>query len=301
MSNSRKPTAKSVERNSEPAALTEAPAVTAEIVQPALPTLEAPQAKTSVSILDEQQVLTSKRYIKGAFEFRAPSEILTPVIGELSKLKLDITITGSQANANGNTDSTINKAFGRVMLHVRHELAEGLTYEMGVMYALDLTVPKAKIYRGIKVMACLNQCIFGADDIVTINLNNGKELDTVTSYIEEFAKRMKTAENLVRNLKAYKMNEEQVRRAIGDMIIKTVTDKGQTGTTTIMRAIEMLYDSTSKYFVKQEGFSAWHLYNALTEYFEKKVNFWDIPEKAYSTYSLIEHVAGAKQLDLPLN
>lgn len=255
-------------------------------------TAQTPAPVTAV-IHDKDGILQSKRYVKGAMEFRSPADNLNPLIDLLRPLNCEITVEGSGDVTNANDDSSINRAYSRTMLKVKRTIDEELSYEMGVMFALDLGIPQVKLFRGVKVNACLNQCIFGADDLRKLNVSSAMETEVLTKYVADFNAHLDAVQQRVRTMKATFLTEPQVKERIGEMIVACTIAKRPAGTTSILRSIELLFKATSKYYVKQDGFNEWLFYNSLTEDYNRKIDFFDIPEKSFDAYRLVtEKVSG---------
>jgi hypothetical protein len=245
---------------------------------------------SGVEVIDPEDILNSKRYLKGAIEYPAPSELLRPAIEALGRTGGRMTLTGSHEAANRNTDGTTNTAYGRLNLICRYEIDNEMWYEVGVLVAYDMNVPRVKVYRGMKVSACLNLCIWGAEDMVKFDLSAGMNLEIIGQYITSVTAQIERSREIVQRLKGIEIQQNLMGQIIGKMLLHTIEQKAANGTTPILKAADMFSDSKSKYYYKQEGFNAWQLYNGFTEYFAEKVNFFDIPEKTRDTYKLLHDI-----------
>lgn len=245
------------------------------------------QPTSAITVNDPKDVMNSKRYVKGGAEYKSPGEILQPVIELLAKTSGTLTLTGGNEQSNANTDGSLNVSYGRLNLVACFTIDKDLFYEIGVLIAFDLQIPKIKIYRGAKVSACLNLCIFEADDVVKFDITNGVNTTLVETYLGQLTARIEKVGQLVTRLKGIQITPVQLEAALGKMMVRTSEDKLAHGTTTILSGIETMTDEKSKYYYKQENFNAWLFFNSFTEYMNKRVNFFDIPDKARDIYSLI--------------
>ncbi len=65
------------------------------------------------------------------------------------------------------------------------------------------------------------------------------------------------------------------------------------GTNEILAGVKLFSDETNKYYYKNPGFNAWNLYNSFTEYYGKKVNFFEVPDKTrdlFEEYAEVIHL-----------
>lgn len=242
------------------------------------------------TISDPSNVLNSKRYMKGLIGYQSPQEIFAPVFELLKKLNCKISLQGDSIVKNQNEDGTENIAYGRLNITARYEISEEIFYEIGVLAAFDLGIPKLKIYRGARTSACLNLNIWGADDIQKFDVSQGIEISSVNNYIRSISIKIAETKKFVDDLKAVKIPQENLATIIGLLTLKTIEGKTANGINSITSAINLLTDEKSKYFYKQENFNAWLLYNSLTEGYNEKVSFFDIPEKSFQTFKLIKNI-----------
>jgi hypothetical protein len=263
------------------------------------PTESVPVNNLEAIVLhDPLNVLSSKRYVKGGAEYKSPGEILQPVIELLRTTSGKLTLTGANEQNNANNDGTLNVSYGRLNLVARFDIDQELFYEIGILIAYDLQIPKIKIYRGAKVSACLNLCIFNAEDVVKFDVSNGVNIELVQTFLGQVTERIAKVHELVTRLKGAKISPEQVETLVGRMMVKTIENKLAHGTTTILSGLDALTDDRSKYYYKQPDFNGWLFFNSFTEYMEKRVNFFDIPDKARDIYSLVSDVSASQNSQL---
>jgi len=256
------------------------------IETPVIPAEEIQNAEViSSKLMDTENVLTSKRYVKGALQFITPAELLKTTLEIFEKEDCNVIIKGSEAVKVAEEDGTENVSFGRVNLLANYKIDEEISYEIGILTAFDLSSPKLKLYRGAKTNACLNLNVWGAEDIIKVDVSNGINLTILKGFIEQIGEQVKKSRELVDTMKAKKLLPEQVPTLIGDMLFKTISEKYVNGTTTIVQAAQHLTNPESKYYYKREGFNYWDLYNAFTENFNARIALFDIPEKSAAIFA----------------
>jgi hypothetical protein len=248
------------------------------------------EPKKEVLVIDPQGVLQSKRYVKGATEFKTPAEILNPLLGLLGKTGGKLTLTGDHEATNANADKSKNVAYGRLNLVARYEIDTEIFYEVGVLVAFDLTIPRVKIYRGTKTRVCMNLSIFEAEDIIKFELGQGINFAQVETFLKDITKKIEETVKIINKLKSIKIPHDAVHSILGKMLMATDRANFQNGLTPILRAAELFKDDKSRYYYKQDNFNGWLLFNAFTEYYDKKIHFFDIPEKTRDTYILLKDI-----------
>jgi hypothetical protein len=242
------------------------------------------------TITDTQNILQSKRFVKGGIEYKSPLEILEPCIKLLSTTGGNLHLTADKEQSNANQDSSINRSFARLNLVSHYEIDSEMFYEIGVLIAYDLQIPRVKVYRGIKVAACTNLCIFKSDDMVKFDISAGINEEQVQAFIIGLTEQIAEARRIVQRLKALPITPETMQNIIGRMMLGTKEQNLMNGTTSILRAVDLLTDSKSRYYYQQRDFNAWQLFNSFTEYFGEKVNAFDIPEKTRDTFHLLKGI-----------
>jgi len=246
-----------------------------------------------VVINDVNNVFESKRYVKGFTQFPTPKELLQPVLDIAHLLNVDsIHLVGENVIKNANDNGDENISFGRLNMITRFAIDEEMFYEVGLLVALDMAVPKVKVYRGAKVKACLNLCVFGEEDIITFDVNEGMNIDVIKSYLESATNKIQEVISIVKRMKEIPVLSGDVHKVIGHLFMKTIEETKTSGTNAILSGVNYLTDSTSKYYYKQDGFNLWLLFNAFTEYFEagKKTKLYDIPEKVKEFFIMLQEV-----------
>lgn len=242
----------------------------------------------AVNIMDEHNVIESKKYVKGRIAFDEPKNIIMRFVELLSQFVNTVVIKGSHEVINKNVDNSENIAYGRFSVIADLSVAESIFYRVGFMYAYDLAIPKFKMFRGANVQACNNQCVFNDEDCVTIALTSDDEFKYAEKYMAEIGNHIKTISDTINSMITKTLTIQESEHLIGKMIFRQAEKLRPAGTNSIMYAVDQLINPKSVYYIKQPNFSLWTLYNAITEYHTKS-NIWDIPEKALDTFKMLKY------------
>jgi hypothetical protein len=245
-------------------------------------------------IFTEQEIINSCGYVKG-LEYEAPRDLLAGTL-EIEPEKFEISLGGAKEQISINDDGTENISFGRVNVMYTFKLSEDMQYNLGLIVALDKGKPIAKIYSGMQVIACMNMCIFGAEQVQKFDI-----LTTGMSYQEIFRNEFKKIEEkvfkgkqIIKWLKEIFISEEEINEINGFILMNLTREKGIAGTNPVLSAIKDQCNKSSKYYAKN-GLSGWMYYNSLTEYLEPHVHILDIPEKALNLFSVIREYFNSKE------
>jgi hypothetical protein len=160
-------------------------------------------------------------------------------------------------------------AYGRAFVEARLGLEEeGMTRTIGVAFAFDLGAPQVQVYHGSVVSACTNLTIFATGGVVTLNyLQHASRvagaLDIAAEAIDDDFKALVAK---AQELKATTYDAGDVRKKIGEMVLKSQQKGTQFDPSLVMNAAGLLVQPTSRYALAPDGStSAWNLYNALTQ------------------------------------
>lgn len=253
-------------------------------------------------IIDEDGILQSKRYVRNGMQFSTPTEFLQPIINIVGQFEhTELVLTGENKTENANADGSINISYGRLNLVTKFNVTDELFYEVGLLIALDLGQPKIKLYRGAKVRACLNLCIFQKDDVIEFKITDGVSLEMVQTYLTSVAAKISEVNRIVSSMKEIIILPSQLEQIIGHLVVNTKNNNTKNGTSSILSAVDLLLDDKGKYYYKQPNFNLWLLYNACTEYFGGKTAFFDVPEKTRDFYLMLRDLLMNPQTSLSLN
>jgi len=241
----------------------------------------------------QEQILNSKAVVKtfgnnGSRDFPSPAEYLAGLTN-VSPDAFEQHLECSHIEISKNEDETENIVFKRFNLHYTFNIDEELQYNLGLVVALDKAKPIAKIYSGVQVKACLNMCIFNADQKFRFDLDSDGN-SYKTFFREEFIKCYEKAEKgklIIAELKKIHLPHEKVLILNAAILEKVFSENLVMGSNPIIQGIKLQADKESKYFAK-DGLSAWLYYNSLTEYLDKKIHVLDIPEKALEIFECLK-------------
>lgn len=270
------------------------PAVEPDIVSAVVAGTQLQQAEimlpAHVELEDTKGVLTSKGYMKGMIEYASPAKMLSGTIDVMRRLNIDgckLRLDGEAEQKNINADGSKNVSFGRLNLIAEFDIDEDTHYEIGVLIALDLSQPRIKIFRGARVRACNNLCVWGADDIIECKFVEGVNHNFVENMLLNAALHIEKSISIIQALKAMPVTPVQVEALVGRIIYRTESEKKLCGTTSVLYGVKLMVDPKNKYYAARTGFNGWDFYNACTEYFDGKVSAFDIPEKSRDLYTLL--------------
>tara|TARA_R110002111_G_scaffold249679_1_gene313683 strand:- start:8872 stop:9684 length:813 start_codon:yes stop_codon:yes gene_type:complete len=238
----------------------------------------------------QEQILNSKGFVKGMTNFDTPSRLFENLLNiepETYKVKLE----GSHEVINLNDDQTENVSFGRLNVQYKFMLDDAIAYNLGLIIALDKGKPIAKIYSGLQVQACLNMCIFNADQIQKFDISTTGDSykDVFKSEFKKVAEKIEKGNLIINTLKSINLEPEKICTLNGAILENIIKNNGIAGTNPILNGIKLQTSRDSKYF-SENGLNAWLYYNSLTEYLDKKVHILDIPEKALNIFSCVKDV-----------
>lgn len=235
-------------------------------------------------VIDDNGVLQSSSLIKNGIVYPAPAAVINPIIAMFGNAS-EIRATGENEIEIVSADVKYT-AFQRFNVIAKFQVDEEFFYEVGVLFALDLQVPKVKVYSGPVVRACLNLSVFGSDTLAKFDLTSNSMLDTVAVCVQTIAHRMTEARNTILKLKSVSLTPEITEKFIGAMSFNCVSSRSQFGNNYFNEGVKLLANDKSKYYYKQENFNAWLFYNAFTENI-KKSSIFDMADKSKDFYSMV--------------
>jgi len=267
---------------------------TSEVVleQPKTPLEIVPPTETP-TFEDPENVMGSKRYVKGLVEYLAPATIIQPILTELKAHHLKPVLSADKPVIVGDEGQTQHRAYGRINVVTSIHIDDEITYELGILTALDIAKPQIQIYQGPRVRACLNLCIFEAQHVTTFLLTNTPDWSILTNYITTQTDRIKNAIETIQTMKTRKITIPEVHRAIGHMLFEVQGQRKGAGENAITYGMTLMKDDRHKYSFRNPDFNHWTFYNALTEYYgAKKIDLFDVPDKVLDTSVLLNNALG---------
>ena len=236
------------------------------------------------SIIDEMNVLNSSSLVKNNTTYATPRQLIEPLIIHLNGAQ-EVRCSGSDELEIINNEISY-KAFQRFNVIAKFPVDEEFFYEVGVLVALDLQVPKIKVYSGAKIAACLNLSLFGHDTCSKFDLNANSVNDTIIATIMNLGEKIAKTKETISRLKNVELSNSTVEQFVGAIALGNSSTKNNFGTNYLSQGIALISDPMNKYYYKQDNYSAWKFYNAFTENI-KKANIFDMADKAKDFYSLV--------------
>lgn len=243
---------------------------------------EAPRELSEFTVIDSAGVLKSKGFVQGLINYPTPEQLLMPVLATFRNYVKSVTIQGDGEVKNANEDGTENVSFGRLAVIAEIEVDDELTYRIGFTAALNMRVGKVKIFRGVNVRACTNQCIFGnTDDVIKFDIATGNNIETLRVFLANYAEHLQKALATIQRMKAIHLTPEALRTITGALLFEAESRRSEAGTIAINNAVKLMVDPQGIYNAAN-GLNLWKYYNAVTEYYTEKSDFFDIPTKTAS-------------------
>lgn len=146
-----------------------------------------------------------------------------------------------------------------------------LTSEIGFVYALDGKAPEMRAYKGKRVTVCTNQCVFGADNVTSLNLAKSTThaiYDSLRRYVDNAAKDYDLYKTTVEKLANNSLSGSKLKERIGHVIWECKKNT-KLGFICASDMVTYLQDGKSKYALTNDTTNDWVLYNACTESLKK--------------------------------
>ena len=250
-----------------------------------------------------EKLQESKRFVNPKnkmFSFEHPMDYLAPFQEIMQGIDVQWTFKVDSEVVNADRESEVeNTAYGRFAAIARMPVEYNLNvaditpqfnnmyHEIGLVYALDTTKPEIKAFSGKKVDVCLNQTVFGADNVTSV-LMAGLRRNDIYTYLHNYAKTALEEtlkyRQFVERLVEQKLVGSQLHEHIGDLVLYAMKDK-YLGITSVMDAIKMITDEKTMYYgMGDAGTNKWITYNACTKAIQK-ANMFDEPTRAIALQS----------------
>jgi hypothetical protein len=229
----------------------------------------------------EKDLIESKIFVPNneIFSFLPPMDYIQPFndvvksIGGTTMYEAEI---GSK-NLNADADLGANTAYSRVSVKIKMPsefdivtddvFFKDLFGEIGLVYALDTQKPEMKVWRGNRVFVCTNQCVFGADNVTSIQLKDGREhiYERVSRYIDQAMVQRQYHIDKIEMLTEQSYSGGKLNEKIGEMFRYGLSNK-KLGVNVISATLKSIESKTSRYSLDENGsITGWKLYNAVTE------------------------------------
>lgn len=243
----------------------------------------APPAPQVANVIDNENILQSHSLVRNGIIYPNPRSVIMPVI-EILNTAQEIRVTGENALEIDNNGSK-QIAFQRFNVIGNFAVDEEYSYEVGMLAALDLSVPKVKVYTGASIRACLNLSLFGHDNVTKFDISNAGTIDLIRLHLQDIGNKIARTREVINRLKSIRMDAVSVQQALGKILMENNTTRNAFGSTNVLKGTELLANPDSKYYHAQEGFNAWLFYNAFTENLKKSTVF-DMADKSADFFRL---------------
>lgn len=249
--------------------------------------------------LSLDQVESSDVYVPqmSAFSFKHPMQYLEPFFKQLEPLGATFTFEGEigslskEREREDKEEQDKHIAYSRLVAKARlpeaFDVIPGigsdfnhLWSEIGLVYAFDTKSPEIKVYRGKRVSTCTNQCIFGADNVTSINLARSNESGAYTSlksYVDTAMEDLGSYVDIIQRLASVQREGSSLKEQLGHMLMEAKRHT-RLGTTCVNDTVNYILDPKTRYALVDGVTNDWMLYNACTESL-KKSNILDEPTK----------------------
>lgn len=237
---------------------------------------------------NREMLINSKQYVNNGLTFPSPYDLLKPFI-ENDNLAGQLQFQGTHPITLAENGKEMT-AYGRVSAIAELDIDQEIKYNVGLVYSLEQGKPVFKVFSGAKVTACTNLCVWGANKIAKIdNFTNLQSIYTsANEFLKTVQKDIEHTKEIIHLMKNFKISAKDTNQIVGKILLDVIKNKAICGTNTIVNAGKLLTDQKNKYYLGQENFNAWLLYNALTESYAEKTHILDQPEKVLNLFDIIK-------------
>lgn len=241
--------------------------------------------------LTVEQLYDSKTYVResGGFDFKHCKEYVAPFIEKVTNRISDVTFKVTAVTGAINKDEeteALNISYGRFLISAelpKEYNTEDCYSRIGMICALDNQKPVMKVFTGKDVVACMNLTIFNADHLFSQDLtaNIGSIYNKADDYAIKVGDELADFNKKVELLKAMTFKGDSLHEIIGKLVEYSLRQP-KLGQTPILVGTKELYETKSKYALKEGATSGWNYFNAVTEAIKKA----DISDQALKTILL---------------
>lgn len=148
---------------------------------------------------------------------------------------------------------------------------KNLWSEIGIVYNLSGKNPEMRAYRGKRVEVCTNMCVWGSDNVTSINLSKSSTrgiYESLKFYADNAAEDLGKYREVIERLHSNRLADERLLERIGHIIWQARLNP-KLGITCANDMVSYLQDNKSKYALVNGTTTDWMLYNACTESLKK--------------------------------
>ncbi len=236
----------------------------------------------------------------GGLSYNHPIEYLNPFFEKFKGIDVNWNFQAEIGSVNRNQeDDSENVAYSRLSaiatlppeyaILAGDSLFNDMTTEVGLVYNLDTGKPEMKLFRGERVRVCLNQCVFGASNITTVNMLSSRVAiyEQADKYVQTIGEMVTKYKGIIEKLTETKRSGKSLEQIFGKMLVEA-TKNQKLGIQIVTGAIKSILDSKSMYKLDANGeITDWRILNALTEE-AKRANIFDAATKVQVLDSIFD-------------
>lgn len=262
--------------------------------------------KTSNSLAEARAEIDIDAYVsEGGLKvhYPHPKQIFEPFLDRLADFPVERVIVNTMKPVATREDSgTEHKAFGRMKVEaiIGDEDDWNHRISVGKIYVFDHKNAHYIIYGGRRSMTCLNLHVLSADHLFTVNATDASYgQETTNRILDRLYEDNQQWIDHVNALKGVDLDEEGVRRVLGDLLIRSVypvnTDNGYGfGSEIVSNSAKLLTEGTSRYAVVEGHTDGWNVLQSMTQGVTDRVYMNQAPLK---TLTIVNAVKAALNLN----
>ena len=245
----------------------------------------------SVELLTLEDIESSKVYVSdtgAALSFSHPLDYLAKYLEILQPLGASLSFQGETGSISKDRQNeefeeqekhiAYRRLIAKAKLPVEYDINidtesafNHLSTEVGIVYSLEGKAPELRAYKGKRVTVCTNGCIFGANNVTSINLaksSTSSIYDQIAKYVDTAANDYIAYKEIIDRLQSKELAGSKLMQRIGE-IHWACKRNPKLGTTCANDMVTYLQDNKSKYGLVGDKTNDWILYNACTESLKK--------------------------------
>lgn len=239
--------------------------------------------------LSLENILSSKRYVKegGGITYKSAKELFEPFIDRVSKLSPTFHVRTSDPKSIGETDDVIETSYGKALIEAQIALSPTEVSTIGIVYSLTSNTPIIKAYYGPKVTACLNLCIWNAENVYQSSILGS--ISSVYKQIDDYIAKLEENNAAYFELKARMqkaiLSKAEYHQKLGSFLDRSAGAGSVLGTSPIVNAAKLI-KSGKHYSMKEGEISEWTMCNAITDCLKNDMSLDKVPNKTLKAFEL---------------
>ena len=217
------------------------------------------------------ELINSKIFVKenSPVNFKSPAYYINPFLDIMGDSVKSTRVEVDKAIINAEESGKKNIAYPRINIEcTMGDDIIGFHSTIGLIYALDTQIPVIKAYSGQTVSACLNLCVFNAEDLFESNMLGSIQnvYNQVTKFKQEKERQIEEYGKIYKDMTENILTPDGLKTILGNLLMKGSASK--LGTSPVVGATKLLMDPKSIYYTQEgEDFNCneWNVYNAVTQ------------------------------------